>query len=79
MLMVTLVLGLPFGAWLAFRQGLGLHGLWIGLAVSLVCCAVIGTGLCIKTDWDYEVLKVVQRLKNEENTRRADEELGSQS
>ncbi len=29
-------LGLPLGAWLALRVGLGLPGVWIGLAVSLV-------------------------------------------
>ncbi|KAF9461938.1 multidrug/Oligosaccharidyl-lipid/Polysaccharide flippase [Collybia nuda] len=72
------IIGLPIGVWLAFRHGLGLHGLWIGLTISLIYCAIVGTWLCVKTDWDYEVLKVVQRLK-EDNTKRADEELGPEN
>lgn len=40
---------------------MGLHGLWIGLTVSLVYCAVFGSLLCVRTDWDREVRKVVAR------------------
>ncbi|KAJ3745221.1 hypothetical protein EV360DRAFT_57502 [Lentinula raphanica] len=36
----------------------GLRGLWIGLTASLVYCAVIGTALCLATDWKHEADKV---------------------
>lgn len=55
--------GIPFGLWLTFSKGMGLHGLWIGLTVSLIYCSVFGTILCVRTDWDREVWKVTQRLK----------------
>ncbi|KAF7334239.1 RNA helicase [Mycena sanguinolenta] len=59
------IIGIPFGAFLGFNLKLGLHGLWIGLTVSLVYCAVFGTILCVRTDWDREVRKVVARINEE--------------
>ncbi|KAJ7098367.1 MATE efflux family protein [Mycena epipterygia] len=63
------IIGIPFGAWLAFNWDFGLHGLWIGLTVSLVYCAVFGTLLCVRTDWDREVRKVVARVNAESKAR----------
>lgn len=34
------LLGLPFGAWLAFGRGVGVLGLWIGLCLGLICAAL---------------------------------------
>ncbi|TFY73399.1 hypothetical protein EWM64_g10613, partial [Hericium alpestre] len=48
------VIGIPFGLWLTFKKDMGLHGLWIGLTVSLVYCAVFASYLCLKTDWERE-------------------------
>lgn len=59
--------------YLAFRQGLGLHGLWLGLTFSLVYSALIGTWICVRTDWDREVAKVVLRVKNEDKVRAMEE------
>ncbi|KAJ7484518.1 MATE efflux family protein [Mycena latifolia] len=59
------IIGIPFGAWLAFSCDFGLHGLWIGLTLSLVYCAVFGTLLCVRTDWDHEVRKVLARINAE--------------
>ncbi|KAJ7201671.1 MATE efflux family protein [Mycena pura] len=59
------IIGIPFGAWLAFNCDFGLHGLWIGLTVSLVYCSVFGTILCLRTDWNHEVDKVVARINAE--------------
>ncbi|GLB39336.1 putative MATE efflux family protein [Lyophyllum shimeji] len=56
------IIGIPFGMWLAFSRDMKLHGLWIGLTVSLVYCSLFGTLLCLRTDWDREVWKVAQRL-----------------
>jgi len=64
--------GIPFGIWLAFDWNLGLHGLWIGLTISLVYSAVLGTLLSVRTDWDREVKKVMERLKEEDKMRQAD-------
>ncbi|KAL1941520.1 hypothetical protein VTO73DRAFT_6959 [Trametes versicolor] len=56
------VVGIPFGIWLAFWKGMDLHGLWIGLTVSLVYCAAVGVWLCLQTDWNRQVEKVRIRL-----------------
>ncbi|KAF9459120.1 MATE efflux family protein [Collybia nuda] len=66
------IIGIPFGMWLAFSKGMGIHGLWIGLTVSLVYCSVFGTVLCLRTDWDREVWKVTQRLKDQDKVNRAE-------
>jgi multidrug resistance protein, MATE family len=52
--------------WLAFSKGLGLHGLWIGLSFSLIYCATWGVYLCFQTDWQREVLKVMDRLAEDQ-------------
>jgi len=50
-----------------------LHGLWIGLTFSLVYSAVIGTIVCLRTDWNHEVVKVAERLKEEDKKRREED------
>lgn len=59
------VIGIPFGMLLAFKYDMGLHGLWYGLTVSLVYCAVVGTWLALRTDWQHQVDKVQKRLAEE--------------
>ncbi|KXN88103.1 hypothetical protein AN958_07562 [Leucoagaricus sp. SymC.cos] len=59
------VIGIPFGMLLAFKYNMGLHGLWMGLTISLVYCAVLGTWLALKTDWQHQVDKVEKRLAEE--------------
>lgn len=63
------IIGLPFGMWLTFGWGMGLHGLWIGLTVSLIYCALIGTWLCLRTDWNREVWKVIKRQEQDKGER----------
>ena len=36
-------IGMPTGYWLAFRQGLGARGMWMGLAAGLTAAAVLLT------------------------------------
>ncbi|KAF7318306.1 RNA helicase [Mycena chlorophos] len=67
------ILGIPLGAVLAFNASMGLHGLWIGLTFSLIYCAVFGTILCLRTDWDREVRKVVARIENETRSKPRDD------
>lgn len=42
-----------------------LIGLWIGLTVALVYSAGVGMWICLRTDWDREVRKVVDRMEKE--------------
>ena len=60
---VMLLAGIPFGIWLAFWRDMELHGLWIGLTVSLVYCAATGVYICFRADWTREVEKVRRRLE----------------
>ena len=69
--------GIPLGIWLAFSWDFGLEGIWMGLSVAVVYLAVAGTYLSLKTDWNWEVKKVVERMKGEERLRkRMNEERG---
>ncbi|KAJ3740467.1 mate-domain-containing protein [Lentinula detonsa] len=74
------ILGVPLGIYLAFKDinlndpvypslseaTAGLRGLWTGLTVSLVYCAVLGTILCLATNWEHEVNKVKARVRAED-------------
>jgi MATE family multidrug resistance protein len=64
------IFGIPLGVFFAFKLQYGLHGLWMGLTFSLIYCAVLGTWLCVRTDWDREVQKVRDRLREEDKKRR---------
>ena len=56
------IIGIPMGIYLAFRQGMHLWGLWIGLTIALVFTSVIGGLIVLWADWDLEVKKVMERL-----------------
>ncbi|KZT30058.1 MATE efflux family protein [Neolentinus lepideus HHB14362 ss-1] len=64
------VLALPVGLSLAFRTDLGLQGLWIGQVVGLF---IVGLGLYgvvwLKTDWEFEVRKGIERNLQEAKRR----------
>ena len=62
--------GIPLGIYLAFSLEYGLHGLWMGLTFSLVYCALLGTWLCVRTDWEREVEKVQERITSGDNKKR---------
>jgi MATE family multidrug resistance protein len=51
--------------YLAFRQDMGLWGLWIGLAIALVCTSSVGGLIALRADWDHEVRKVAERLEGD--------------
>ncbi|KAF9224731.1 MATE efflux family protein [Gyrodon lividus] len=55
-------LGFPIGLWLAFTQDLRLFGLWWGLNIAILWQSSIGSYLCVTTDWQREVDKVMARL-----------------
>ncbi|KIY65757.1 MATE efflux family protein [Cylindrobasidium torrendii FP15055 ss-10] len=66
-------IGIPLGLLLTFKAGMGLHGLWLGLTVSLVYCAVAGSWICVRTNWELEVQKVLERLEEEKRKREAED------
>ncbi|KIL64533.1 hypothetical protein M378DRAFT_162975 [Amanita muscaria Koide BX008] len=61
------ILGIPLGIFLAFKWKMGLAGLWLGLAASLLYYAALSTYLCVQTDWNREVVKVMERMAREES------------
>jgi len=59
------IIGIPFGMLLAFKFDVKLPGIWIGLTISLLYCAVLGSWVALKADWQHEVVKVEKRLAEE--------------
>jgi MATE family, multidrug and toxin extrusion protein len=59
------MIGIPLGLYLAFTRDMKIIGLWVGLTVALVYCAVVGVWLCVRADWDAEVQKVRNRVERE--------------
>lgn len=64
------LLGIPLSIFFAFKLQYGLHGLWIGLTGSLIYSSVLGTWVCLRTDWNAEVEKVRNRLNEEDKGHR---------
>jgi len=64
------VFGIPLGIFFAFKLHYGLHGLWTGLTLALIYCSVLETWFCVRTDWEMEVQKVQDRLKEEDKIRK---------
>ncbi|KAG6809893.1 hypothetical protein H0H92_014212 [Tricholoma furcatifolium] len=68
---LTIMTGLPLGFWLAFNWDLGLPGLWTGLTLAIVINGVTTVALCFRTDWNKEVVKVIERNSREEMRQKA--------
>ncbi|KAG6847876.1 hypothetical protein H0H93_005272, partial [Arthromyces matolae] len=64
-------LGIPLGIWLAFRCGVGLAGLWIGLTVGLAINSLNLIFCWLRTDWTEEVAKATERNSREEQRQQA--------
>ena len=60
------MIGLPTGIFLAFHKDLGLVGIWMGLSISLLYNCIIGIYLIVRTNWEEEVRKVMERIEREE-------------
>ncbi|EJD39135.1 multidrug/Oligosaccharidyl-lipid/Polysaccharide flippase [Auricularia subglabra TFB-10046 SS5] len=59
------VIGIPMGLYLAFPLSRGLAGLWEGLTVSLIYASVVSLWLVLRTDWQREVRKVLDRFEKD--------------
>lgn len=75
--MAYYVLALPLGIFLAFHSHfhLGLQGLWIGQVVALF---IVGLGeygiVWFGTDWEKEVQKSLERIREEAKQQRNSDE-----
>ena len=56
------VIALPLGAWVTFSLGWGLEGMWLGLTIALAISSIGGLVLCGKTNWEFEVARVQERM-----------------
>ncbi|KAJ2617692.1 ethionine resistance protein [Coemansia sp. RSA 1365] len=56
------LLAVPLAYALCFTAGLGLRGLWIGLAVGFVTIAAAEAWLVLVTDWHGEVKRSIERV-----------------
>ena len=59
--------------YITFKHDMGLLGLWIGLTLALVCTSTVGGLIILRSDWDREVEKVIERLEGDRNLGNDDE------
>jgi len=52
-----------------------LQGLWIGVTCSLIYTGVIGCWISSRIDWNIEVQRAAERLKEEDHTTQVENEL----
>ncbi|KAJ2777802.1 hypothetical protein H4R18_004954 [Coemansia javaensis] len=61
------VLGVPLAYALCFPLGLGLRGLWIGLAAGFVAIAVAEAYLVFSSDWPAEARRAIERVRGSDS------------
>jgi MATE family multidrug resistance protein len=52
------IVGLPLCAYLAFKQDMGIHGLWWGIIAGACVQAVVLLSMLLRWDWQKEVQRV---------------------
>ena len=69
------VIGTVVGASLCFAGGLGVAGLWWGLAIGLTATATVGLGCLSQTNFKHEAHLATQRIQSssQEGAKREDE------
>ncbi|XP_068645583.1 protein DETOXIFICATION 41 [Aristolochia californica] len=60
------IIGFPVGCVLGFKTSLGAAGIWWGMMLGVLLQTVILIILTIRTKWDEEVEKAIDRLKSSE-------------
>ncbi|XP_065880119.1 protein DETOXIFICATION 41-like [Euphorbia lathyris] len=58
------IIGLPIGCVLGFKTNLGVEGIWWGIILGVLFQTITLIFLTARTNWDFEVQKTVQRLKD---------------
>ncbi|KAJ8763110.1 hypothetical protein K2173_023315 [Erythroxylum novogranatense] len=66
------IIGLPIGCVLGFKTSLGIAGIWWGMVIGVFLQTATLTILTIRTNWEHEVEKAVDRLKNSTNVEALD-------
>ncbi|CAI0461211.1 unnamed protein product [Linum tenue] len=66
------IIGLPIGCVLGFKTSLGVAGIWWGMIIGVVLQTITLIIITAKTNWDAEVAKAVERLKNSANEENLD-------
>ncbi|KAL5540151.1 hypothetical protein UlMin_044030 [Ulmus minor] len=61
------VIGLPIGCVLGFKTSLRVAGIWWGMIIGVFCQTVTLIILTARTNWDAEVVKAADRVKNSAN------------
>ncbi|XP_059664867.1 protein DETOXIFICATION 41 [Cornus florida] len=61
------VIGLPIGCLLGFKTNLGVAGIWWGMIVGVLLQTVTLIVLTARTNWNAEVTKAAERLKQSAN------------
>ncbi|RVW85931.1 Protein detoxification 41 [Vitis vinifera] len=61
------LIGLPIGCVLGFKTSLGVAGIWWGMIIGVLLQTVTLIILTARTDWNAEVSKAAERLKNSAN------------
>jgi MATE family multidrug resistance protein len=58
------IVGLPLSAYLAFKAGMGIHGLWLGIIAGACVQAAVLVTMLLRWDWQKEVARVQALLKD---------------
>ncbi|KAJ0112009.1 hypothetical protein Patl1_02474 [Pistacia atlantica] len=61
------IIGLPIGCVLGFKTSLGVAGIWWGLIIGVLLQTVTLIILTARTNWNAEVVKAAERVKNSSN------------
>ncbi|KAJ1700919.1 hypothetical protein LUZ63_000698 [Rhynchospora breviuscula] len=57
------LVGIPLGAFLGFKQGYGIKGLWGGVLVGSIVQTILLIWITLRTNWDKEVVEARKRLE----------------
>ncbi|KAA8526184.1 hypothetical protein F0562_008077 [Nyssa sinensis] len=71
------VIGLPVGCVLGFKTSLGVAGIWWGMVLGVFLQTVTLFILTVRTNWDAEVTKAADRLKQSANEETLEQLVGS--
>ncbi|CAK9176460.1 unnamed protein product [Ilex paraguariensis] len=70
------IIGLPIGCVLGFKTSLGAAGIWWGMIIGVVLQTLALFILTVRTNWNAEVAKAADRLKQSANEEILDKNMG---
>ena len=60
------IIGLPLGYFLGITLDFGVVGLWLGMTLGLICVAIAGAIVIIRSDWEQLAAEAALRLDNDD-------------